>query len=144
MARAYSDDLRRKILQAYERSRVSYQKLADRFGVSSSYVHRIQQQKVRTGKMERVPQSRNGRPSRLTEQIRKTMKDWIAVRPDLTLAELQQQLKEKFQLSVSLGQIWLVLKAMGLRLKKSHSTPRSRTRRRDGRGGKAGRKRSAR
>jgi transposase len=144
MARAYSDDLRRKILQAYERSRVSYQKLADRFGVSRSYVHRIQQQKVRTGKMERIPQSCNGRPSRLTEEIRKTMKGWIAVRPDLTLAELQQQLKEKFDLSVSLGQIWLVLKAMGLRLKKSHSTPRSRTRRRDGRGGKAGRRRSAR
>jgi transposase len=144
MARAYSDDLRRKILQAYERSRVSYQKLADRFGVSRSYVHRIQQQKVRTGKMERIPQSRNGRPSRLTEEIRKTMKGWIAVRPDLTLAELQQQLKEKFDLSVSLGQIWLVLKAMGLRLKKSHSTPRSRTRQRDGRGGKAGRRRSAR
>jgi transposase len=144
MARAYSDDLRRKILQAYERSRVSYQKLADRFGVSRSYVHRIQQQKVRTGKMERIPQSRNGRPSRLTEEIRKTMKGWIAVRPDLTLAELQQQLKEKFDLSVSLGQIWLVLKAMGLRLKKSHSTPRSRTRRRDSRGGKAGRRRSAR
>ena len=144
MARAYSDDLRRKILQAYERSRISYQKLADRFGVSRSCVHRIQQQKVRTGKMERIPQSRNGRPSRLTEEIRKTMKGWIAVRPDLTLAELQQQLKEKFDLSVSLGQIWLVLKAMGLRLKKSHFTPRSRTRRRDGRGGKAGRRRSAR
>ena len=94
--------------------------------------------------MERIPQSRNGRPSRLTEEIRKTMQGWIAVRPDLTLAELQQRLKEKFDLSVSLGQIWLVLKAMGLRLKKSHSTPRSRTRRRDGRGGKAGRRRSAR
>jgi transposase len=144
MARAYSDDLRRKILQTYERSRVSYQKLAERFGVSRSYVHRIHQQQERTGKMERVPQSRNGRPSRLTEEIRAAMRRWIAVQPDLTLVELQQRLKEKFDMSVSLGQIWLVLKAMGLRLKKSHSTPRNRTPRRDGRGGKAGRKRYAR
>jgi transposase len=144
MARAYSDDLRRKILQAVERSRATYQKVADQFGVSRSCVHHIHHQQMRTGKMERVPQSRNGRPSRLTEQIRATMRGWIAVRPDLTLAELQQQLREQFQVSVCLAQIWLVLKAMGLRLKKSHSTPRSRTRRRDGRGGKAFMRRSAR
>ncbi len=55
--------------------------------------------------MERVPQSRNGRPSRLTEEIRATMRGWIAVQPDLTLAELQQRLREQFQLSVSLGQM---------------------------------------
>jgi transposase len=144
MARAYSDDLRRKILQALERSPATYQKVADQFGVSRSYVHHIHHQQMRTGKMERVPQSRNGRPSRLTEQIRATMRGWIAVRPDLTLSELQQQLRKQFQVSVCLAQIWLVLKAMGLRLKKSHSTPRSRTRRRDGRDGKAGRRGSAR
>jgi transposase len=144
MARAYSDDLRRKVLQAYERSRISYQKVADRFGVSRSYVHHIHQQRVKTGKMERVPQSRNGRASRLTPEIRATMRGWIAVRPDLTLAELQHQLGKEFHLRMSLTQIWLVLKAMGLRLKKSHSMRRSKIRRKDGRNGRVGKKRFAR
>jgi transposase len=144
MARAYSDDLRRKILQAYERSSVSFQKLADRFGVSRSYVHYIRQQQLRNGKMERVPQSRNGRPSRLTPEIREPMRIWIHDRPDLTLAELQQQLRGRFRLSVSLTQIWLVLGAMGLRLKKSHSMRKSKIPRKRGRGGTAGGRRSAR
>jgi transposase len=144
MARAYSDDLRRKILQIYEHGKVSCQKVAERFGVSDSYVHNLHTQFLKTGKMERVPQSRNGRPSRLTPEIREKMRAWIVAQPDLTLAELQRRLAEEFALTVSSAQIWLVLKAMGLRLKKSHSMRANRKLRRGGRSGKPGRKPSAR
>ena len=144
MARAYSDDLRRKILQVYEHGKVSCQKVADRFGVSHTYVHNIHKQQLRTGKMERVPQSRNGRASRLTPEIREKMRAWIVTRPDLTLAELRRRLAEEFSLSISSAQIWLVLKAMGLRLKKSHSMRKNRKPRRDDRSGKRGKKPSAR
>jgi len=144
MARPYSDDLRRKILQVYEHSTVSYRKVADRFGVSDSYVQKIHQQYLKTGKMERVPQSRNGRPSRLTPKIRETMRAWIVAQPDLTLAELQRRLAEEFSLSVSSAQIWLVLKVMELRLKKSHSMHRNRKLQKGGRSGKLGKKPSAR
>ena len=144
MARSYSDDLRRKILQVYERSQVSYQKVAGRFGVSAGYVFKIHTQYLKTGKMERIPQSRNGPQSRLTPEIREKMGAWIATRPDLTLVELQQRLAKEFALPVSTAQIWLVLKAMGLRLKKSHSMPRNRKLRKGGRSGKPGKKPSTR
>jgi transposase-like protein len=54
MARAYSDDLRRRILQAYEQGEGSEARLAQRFPVSLSYVKKIRRQLRHTGKMERV------------------------------------------------------------------------------------------
>ncbi len=141
MARAYSDDLRRKILQAYERSRTTYRKIADRFGVSGTYVYNLRQQQLKHGKMERVPQSRNGPRSRLTPEIRQQMASWIQQQPDLTLVELQAELKNQLQIRISVAQIWLVLQAMGLRLKKSHSMRKSKSRRRRGDGGRSGKKR---
>jgi transposase len=142
MARACSDDLRRKILQVYEQSKVSFQKVADRFGVSRSYVHKIRQQQINhQGKMERIPQSRNGPASRLTPEIRQQMRNWIAEQPDLTLRELQEEIKSRCQVSVSVALIWLVLQAMGLRLKKNPSTRRSKTRLASSRNGKFGARR---
>jgi transposase len=61
MARAYSDDLRRKFLVAYDRGVESLQQLSERFEVSLAYAKKIRQQLLRTGKMERVGQSRYGR-----------------------------------------------------------------------------------
>jgi transposase len=141
MARAYSDDLRRKILQAYEQSQTTYQKVADRFGVSCTYVYNLRQQQLKHGKMERMPQSRSGPRSRLTPEIRRQMAGWIQRRADLTLVELQQELKQQCGVSVSVAQIWLVLQAMGLRLKKSHSMRKSKSRRKLGGVGRVGGKR---
>jgi len=55
MARAYSDDLRRRILEAYGQGEGSEAGLAQRFRVSVSYVKKIRRQLRHTGKMERVP-----------------------------------------------------------------------------------------
>ena len=64
MARAFSDDLRCRILQAYERGGVSLQELAERFGVSWEYVRKIRKQQLRIGRMERVVPRRHGPASR--------------------------------------------------------------------------------
>jgi|SRR5208282_5825158 len=66
MARAYSDDLRCKILQAYARGGVTLGELAERFDVSLAYTKKIHQQQLRTGQMTRVRQSRYGPLSRVT------------------------------------------------------------------------------
>ncbi len=52
MAKAYSDDLRRRILQAYEQREGSEARLAQRFRVSVSYVKKIRRQLRHTGKMD--------------------------------------------------------------------------------------------
>jgi transposase len=143
MAKAYSDDLRRRILQAYEQKEGSEAELARRFQVSLGYVKKIRQQWRRTGKMERVPHQ-PGRKPKFTEPIRERLRSWLQQQPDLTLMELQEQLRAQERLPVSVPALWVVLRKIGLRLKKSRSTPKSATRKPTGSGGRRSRNRSAR
>ena len=55
MREAFSDDLRRRILGAYERGEGTQRELADRFRVGYEYVRKIRKQQLRNGQMERVP-----------------------------------------------------------------------------------------
>jgi len=50
----------------------------------------------------------------------------LRFQPDATLVELQAELENKTGLRVSTQHLWRVVKRMGFRLKKSHSTPRAR------------------
>ena len=143
MARAYSDDLRRKILEAYGRGSGSLEELAQRVGVSHGYTKKIRKQQLRSGQMERVPQ-RYGTRSRTTPEIRAQLREMIRRQPDLTLAELQSRLYENSRVPLSVSRLWRVIRKMGLPLKKSRSTRRSRTRRKTGSAASRGGNRSSR
>jgi transposase len=127
MARAYSDDLRRKFLQAYEKKKGTLEQLAERFEVSVGWAKKISARRTRTGQIERPPW-RRGPVSRVTVAVQDWMREQIRRQPDLTLMELQQQLEQTQGLGLSIGRLWLALRQMGLRLKKSHSTPKNKTR----------------
>lgn len=101
--------------------------IATRFRVSVGYVKKILRQYRRTGKMEWIPH-RPGRKPKFTPLIREQMRAWLKTQPDLTLAEIQGKLQQEEHLKVSLPSLWVVLNHMGLRLKKSRSTPRNKTR----------------
>jgi len=128
MAKAYDDDLRRKILQSYARKEGTIPQTAIRFGVSEGYVEKLRSQYLHTGKMERIRHS-PGRKPKFTPPIRERLRDWLKSQPDLTLQELQKKLEHQERLHSSQFSIWKTLRKMGLRLKKSRSTPRSKTRR---------------
>lgn len=128
MASAYSDDLRRKFFEAYQRGDGSLAVLAGRFGVSLGWAEKLMRALRRTGGVERPTGGKRGPASKLTPELRERMAAWIQTQPDLTLAELQLRLWEDHDLEVSLSRLWTVLGEMGLHLKKSHSTPPSRTR----------------
>ena len=120
--------MRRRILQAYEQEEGSEAHLAQRFRVSVSYVKKIRRQLRDTGQMERV-RHHPGRKPKFTEPVRQQLRRWLEQQPDLTLAELQEQLWQQTRLAVSVPSLWTVLRKIGLRLKKSHSTRKSATRR---------------
>ena len=128
MARAYSNDLRRKLLEAYDRGEGSLRELAVRFAVSHGYTKKIRKQQLRSGQMERVPQ-RYGEHRRATAEFQGRLRQMIRQQPDLTLAEMQQKLYEANREQWSVSGLWRVIARMGLRLKKSRSTPPSKTRR---------------
>jgi transposase len=125
MARAYSDDLRGKVLAAYAAGKGTFKELAERFDVSYGWVAKIHAVERRTGSRARPLQSRRGRASAVdTGLVRKL----VGERPDLVLRELQQALGEAGK-RVSISHLARVLGQLGLRLKKSRFTPPSATRR---------------
>jgi transposase len=123
MPRAYSDDLRRKLLEAYAAGRGSLQALASQFGVSWGYAKKIRVQQLETGRLERPRQLRHGPTGLLTAEIKQYLRAAVAARPDVTLAELQQQLGKAHQVQISQSRLWYWLRGMGLRHKKNSARP---------------------
>jgi|SRR6478752_2835659 len=128
MAKAFGDELRRRILQCCEEDQQTQEEIAQRFRVSIRYVGKLVAHKRQTKQAERIPH-RPGRKPKLTPAIREQLGGWLKRQPDLTLAELQKKLEQEEQLHSSQVAIWRVLRKMGLRLKKSRSMPPSKTRR---------------
>ena len=139
MARPYSNDLRRKLLEAYDQGKGNLSELAGRFGVSLGWAWKISAARKRTGRMER-PGYRPGAKRRIDEPALASL---LRGHADATLVELQAELEHKTGLRVSTQHLWRVVKRMGFRLKKSHSTPRNATRKRTASGAKSSSKHSA-
>ena len=142
MARAYDDDLRRKLLEARAPGDASLKKLALRFGVSHSSAQKVVRQSKRTGQPERV-RHRPGPRSRMSDEIAAYMRGQVAQRTDLTLSELQLRLMTEKGVRFSIGRLWTLLRQLDLRLKKSRSTPPNATRKPIGRSVPSSSRRSA-
>jgi len=136
MAKAFSDDLRRRFLLAYERGEETLEELAERFMVSLAFGKKLRGQFRRTGQMERIDQ-RRGAPRKLLDEHREQLRGWLVAVPDRTLEQLREKLERERGLSISRAQVARTLQRMGLKLKKSHSTPRSATRSKTASGGKS-------
>jgi transposase len=124
MAKSFSDDLRCRILEAYERKEGSQQELARRFGVSFEYVRKIRRQLRRSGHRMRVPQSRHGRMSRFTEVVKERLRSWLREQPDLTETELRERLAGS-GVHACKSRVGQVLRQMGERRKKNASRRRT-------------------
>ena len=141
MARAYSDDLRRKLLEAHEQGEGSLTELARRFRVSVGWAEKISAARSRTGKTERPAGKKRGRKSRVTVEVIDYLQLRVKEQPDRTLVELQEDLRRHQKMEIGITWLWMVLKQMGLRLKKSHSVPPSRTANESGRSVSSGKRR---
>jgi len=126
MARAYGDDLRRKFLWAYDQGGDTLEELAERFVVSVGWAKKISAHRHRTGQAERVPHH-PGRKPRVGVETQKQVVAWVRAQPDLTLAELSARLHRETSVTLSRGRVWYLVRKLGLRLKKSRSTPPSAT-----------------
>lgn len=142
MARAYSDDLRRKFLEAHEAGQGSLETLAAIFHVSVGWAEAVSAAYSRTGKMERLPGAKRGRRSRITAQALEYLIGRVQGQPDRTLEKLREDLEREQGIVIGLTQLWVVLKRTGLRFKKSRSMPQNRTLPGSGPNGNSGASRS--
>ena len=100
--------------------------LAALFQVSPGWGKKVSAARSRTGQMERIAHQ-PGRKPRVGEPQQRQVEAWFEAKPDLTLMEVQGKLRDEAAIELSLPQIWHLLKKLGLRLKKSRSTPPSGT-----------------
>ena len=128
MPKAYSNDLRGKLLEAFAAGRGTLQGLAAQFGVSWGYSKKIRAQQLRTGRKERPEQSQHGPVSRVTPVVQQQLRSAVRRQPDITLAELQQRVEQGCGLRLSRSLLWLWLRRLGLRHKKNAPRPRTRQR----------------
>lgn len=93
--KAYSIDLREKIISVYEAGNTSIRKVAERFKVNKNTVQDLVKRKREKGTLE-PSVATGGKPSRLSgyEQQIEAM---VAKHPDYTLAEYCEYWEEKTQ-----------------------------------------------
>lgn len=124
--KAYSLDLRERVVAAYEQGEGSIAIIAERFSVGQTFLKKMLRQKRETGSLERLPQ-RAGAKKALSENERAWLATQVELTPDATLAELQETLAARKNRLVSTATICRELQAMRLVRKKSRSLPPSAT-----------------
>lgn len=124
--RAYSLDLRQKILRACDQRFGSQRAIAGLFGVSQSFVEKLLRRRRATGDMAPRPHA-GGRTATCDEAALGLVRYWLQTHPDATLAELCEQLSTQRGLQVSVPTMSRMTRQLGLPRKKSRSGPASRT-----------------
>ena len=123
----YSNDLRRRIVQAYDSGQYSLEEVADLFSVSLATVKNFVRRDRLTGSAHALPHSGGKKPA-LNEKARNSLGELVKQNNDLTLAQLCRRVKSRHKKAASVPTIGRLLQAMGLPRKESHSTPVSATR----------------
>ena len=91
MGKPIGDDLRRRLLLAYDQGEGTLEELAGRFLVSVGWAKKISAARNRTGQAERLPH-KPGRKPHAGIEAQQQVRVWFVHQPDLTLAEVQQKL----------------------------------------------------
>jgi transposase len=122
----YSNDLRRRIVEACESGKYSQGEVADLFQVSLATVKNFLRRKRETGSSDALPHAGGNKPL-LDEKARQFIHECVKGNNDLTLDELCRRVKARHRKSVSRPTMSRLLQALNLPRKKSRSTLRSAT-----------------
>jgi transposase len=125
MARAYSSDLRSRIVNTYEQGKTSIRKVAKQFQVSKNFVVELLKLWKSTGSLSPRPHG-GGNPSKFVTSQVIILQEIVEQNNDATLEELAKLLEEKCGLSVSPSTICRQLQKLNLTLKKNSTSPKSR------------------
>lgn len=116
MARTYSQDLRVRVLAAYDRG-MQTKEIAETFAVSRAWARRVKQTRRETGRTTALP--RGGATIIKIDMPR--LMELVQEQPDATMREL----RERLGVACSEAAICLALKRLNLTFKKRRSMRRS-------------------
>ena len=129
----YSMDLRERVVQACDEKRGRREHIAKLYGVSTAWIRRLLQRRRERGTIAPKPHG-GGRPPKLAGRKLERLKQWVEQQPDATLVEL----RDRCGGNISIMAVHRALQRLESRLKKSRSTPASKTGRTSKRSGKRG------
>lgn len=118
--KAYSSDLRQKIVDRYKEGNISQRELARQFRVALSFVERLLKRYRETGNVK--PKVRTEQtPTKLNVEQLSILEQLVEAQNDATLKELRGRLEEKTGVSVSCTTIHRMLVKLNLSVKKNFS-----------------------
>ena len=123
MPKPYSNDLRERVVREVEAG-ASRRAVAGKYHVSVSFVIKLMQQWQARGSVQ--PAKFGGYKRYALAEHQKLVRQFLAERPDMTLAELRQCLAEQ-EIDVGLTAIFRFLRHQGLSYKKNRARPRAGT-----------------
>jgi transposase len=102
--KAYSLDLRQRVVTAYEKGNNSIAEVAEQFNVGQTFVKKMLRQQREQGSVAPLAHGR-GRPPSLSEKEHRLLRQKVKEPPDVALAELQEHLSAKAGVTVSIPTI---------------------------------------
>ncbi|MEH1914108.1 IS630 transposase-related protein [Nostoc sp.] len=114
---AYSIDLRQKILSAWQNKEGSQRELAKRFKVSLSFIRDFLRRYRETAEIAARPQG-GDRRSKLNSIEQELLKVIVIKQSDIYLREIQEVIKERTEIDVSISSLSRTLKRLKLNRKK--------------------------
>ena len=108
--KAYSNDFRAKVLEAYQRGQGSQRDIAARFNVSLTFVRDLLKLFRETGSIQpRDPHLHLRRNSKVNQDIMDFTVRLLSIEPSLSLAQLCQKLAGERNVSISRATLWRAL-----------------------------------
>ena len=117
--KAYSLDLRRRVLSAALRGDRTIPEVAELFGVSLTFVNKMLRLHRAGGDLTPRPHG-GGHAPRLGARHHRLLRSAVAADNDATLGELREHLAARARVEVSNSTVSRALKALGLPRKKKH------------------------
>ena len=118
--KAYSLDLRQKIVDAYAEGNISQRQLAKQFRVALSFIEKLLKQRRETGSI--APKVRTQQtPTKLNSKQLMVLKQIVETTNDATLDELRYQLEQQTGVLIGRSTVDRMLTYLNLTVKKKHS-----------------------
>lgn len=120
--KAYSLDLRQKIVDAYAAGNISQRQLAQRFQVALSFIQKLLKRYRETGSI--APKQRTQQtPTKLNAEQLLVLEQLVEATNDATLDELRYQLEQKTGVLIGRSTLDRMLTKLNLTVKKKHFIP---------------------
>jgi transposase len=115
--KAYSQDLRERVIAVYQEGKSTMEAVAERFAVSRSWVNNLVQRQKQTGSVAAKPHG-GGAVAKVTATHYPILEAIIDAQNDVTLLEIKQKFAEKAGILVSQSTICRALQEIELTRKK--------------------------